>query len=140
MTHTSAPRSRGAPKCNKNALKHGFYGSKFHSVASLPENFPGLQDEITALRLLIRRQAEIAINAPTFQQYTEEAHLFFLSCLALIRLLNVHLLFDTGSDQAARTLAAVFDTGPDQAARTLAAVFDNLALDPPPDPAPGLLH
>jgi hypothetical protein len=52
---------RGAPRGNKNALKHGFYTRHFDKVdlADLKAvSFDGLNDEITMLRVFIRRLIE----------------------------------------------------------------------------------
>jgi hypothetical protein len=57
------PNSRGAPKGNLNALKHGFYSRLFHSgeASDLSNDLPAsLEHEITLLRVMIRRTMELA--------------------------------------------------------------------------------
>ena len=57
------PNSRGAPKGNLNALKHGFYSRLFHAgeATDLSNDFPAsLEHEITLLRVMIRRTMELA--------------------------------------------------------------------------------
>ena len=52
---------RGAPRGNKNALKHGFYARSFTSTeqSALTENVLGqFKDEIPLLRVLIARTAQ----------------------------------------------------------------------------------
>jgi hypothetical protein len=52
---------RGAPRGNKNALKHGFYARNFDKIdlADLKTvSFDGLNDEITMLRVFMRRLTE----------------------------------------------------------------------------------
>lgn len=55
--------SRGAPKGNLNALKHGFYSRLFHinERADLRNDPPtSLDNEITLLRVMIRRTMQLA--------------------------------------------------------------------------------
>jgi hypothetical protein len=55
------PRKRGAPRGNHNAIKHGFY-SRYFRTSELVDlsavDAAGLQSEITALRIFIRRLVE----------------------------------------------------------------------------------
>lgn len=54
---------RGAPKGNLNALKHGFYSRLFHDSESSEINadqLENLENEITLLRVMIRRTMELA--------------------------------------------------------------------------------
>lgn len=50
---------RGAPPGNLNALKHGFYSSKIRKASDCADvaahNFTGLAEEISLLRIYIRR-------------------------------------------------------------------------------------
>ena len=54
-------RRRGAQPNNTNALKHGFYSRQFRQVdlEDLQAVSSGLTDEITALRVLLRRVLEV---------------------------------------------------------------------------------
>jgi hypothetical protein len=99
MTGDLSPkRPRGAPPGNHNNYKHGFYASKFRKteVATLPEEFHGLQEEISLLRLLLRRQVEYTLNAPTFAEYNESMRTLLLACTNLNRLLRTHLILSHG--------------------------------------------
>jgi len=61
------------PKGNLNALKNGFYTSRIKSsdLVGLPDHdFKGLEEEITLLRLLIRRLVERSNDAESLPEYT----------------------------------------------------------------------
>jgi len=67
------PNPRGAPKGNLNALKHGFYSRLFHNheISDLPsEQIGNLENEITLLRVMIRRTMELAEGIDNLQQAT----------------------------------------------------------------------
>ncbi len=67
------PNSRGAPKGNLNALKHGFYSRLFHAAEAndLPGDDSGsLQHEITLLRVMIRRTMELADGIEDLKEAT----------------------------------------------------------------------
>ena len=55
-------RRRGAPHGNKNALKHGFYSRQFKKADLVDlesADFIGLKDEITMLRVFMRRVIQL---------------------------------------------------------------------------------
>ena len=62
-------RKRGAQPGNTNALKHGFYSTRFQTsdVASLMGTGPDLSDEINILRLIIRRLSGIVEESTSIQ-------------------------------------------------------------------------
>lgn len=65
-TTPAAPRRRrGGQPGNLNALKHGFYASRFRQAeltALETSHFTGLADEIALLRLYIRRVIELGAS------------------------------------------------------------------------------
>jgi hypothetical protein len=67
------PNTRGAPKGNLNALKHGYYSRLFH--ASEADDLDGddtssLQHEITLLRVMIRRTMALADGIDDLKEAT----------------------------------------------------------------------
>ena len=69
MEKTAGPqkRSSGGQPGNTNALKHGLYSRRFRSVelAALESMTPlGLQDEISLIRVVMRRVFELACSEP----------------------------------------------------------------------------
>jgi len=72
FTEPPPKRPRGAPPGNLNALKHGFYSRVFRKMElgdlqSVP--LKDLQDEISMLRVLIRRVVEFSQQASTLDEY-----------------------------------------------------------------------
>jgi hypothetical protein len=68
MTNT-----RGAPKGNLNALKHGFYSRLFHTGESselTDGQTTSLEHEITLLRVMIRRTMELADGIDDLREAT----------------------------------------------------------------------
>jgi hypothetical protein len=64
---------RGAPKGNLNALKHGFYSRLFRSIESSEleqEKSANLENEITLLRVMIRRTMELADGIDDLKEAT----------------------------------------------------------------------
>src|SRR5512146_2641399 len=97
-----SPRRRGAPLGNTNALKHGFYSRRFKrtDIKDLDAcEFSGLKDEITMLRVYIRRVIEMSNG---MQDFYEAMTLLRVLCLAsdsLTRLLKTqNLLITPGSE------------------------------------------
>ncbi|MFZ2097316.1 MAG: hypothetical protein WAV05_11835 [Anaerolineales bacterium] len=66
------PNSRGAPKGNLNALKHGFYSRLFRSdeTSELEDDSASLENEITLLRVMIRRTMELADGIDDLKEAT----------------------------------------------------------------------
>ena len=67
------PNSRGAPKGNLNALKHGFYSRLFHGSETSNLNddqINNLEHEITLLRVMMWRTMELADGIDDLRQAT----------------------------------------------------------------------
>jgi len=62
----------GAPRGNLNALKHGYYSRLFHNSESenLPDESVCLDNEITLLRVMIRRTMELADGIDDLKEAT----------------------------------------------------------------------
>jgi hypothetical protein len=85
------PRGRGAQPGNNNALKHGFYSRSWkpHYLAGLENTQPAcLDDEITMLRVYIRRTFEAGGAASDLQTTSALLRALILACQALTRLLK----------------------------------------------------
>lgn len=86
-------RKRGAQPGNQNALKHGFYSSRFKKIEldDLDVVNAGVQDEIALLRISIRRLFEYvtdeAVDVETWIKYlsTISAALARLSALLKVQ-------------------------------------------------------
>ena len=90
---TRAKRKRGAQPGNRNALKHGFYASKFsqQELASLDTLQIGLVDEIILLRLMMRRVVEQAgAQESTLDEWSITLQRLSLVANRLARLLKIH--------------------------------------------------
>jgi len=89
---------------NTNALKHGFYSSRFHraDIADLDNHsFSGLKDEITLLRVYIRRVVENSYEVTDHTQTVELLRVISHALTTLNRLVRTqHALFggETGND------------------------------------------
>ena len=93
---------RGAPLGNLNALKHGFYSRRFKKsdLVGLEEcDFDGLKDEITIMRVFIRRFIEQCSDSTGFY---ETAGILRILCLATVSLTRLnktqHLLVSDPDD------------------------------------------
>jgi hypothetical protein len=97
---TTPPPSRrgGAPRGNRNALKHGFYARSFtpsDKIDLATYKFKGLQDEIAALRLLNRRAiAQAFLNAEDCSAFQEAARVVVGLTVALNTTLRTQLELD----------------------------------------------
>jgi hypothetical protein len=100
MTST---RPVGAPKGNHNALKHGFYSTRFsasgqppsRALASGPSDEPNtldLSDEITLLRLSIARVVNLTPPEETLDSARETLRLLCLASTAISRLVRAQYL------------------------------------------------
>ncbi len=66
-------RSRGAPRGNLNALKHGFYSRLYHIHESSDlsdSEASSLENEITLLRVMIRRTMALADGIEDLKEAT----------------------------------------------------------------------
>ncbi len=100
-------RRRGAPQGNSNALKHGFYSRQFKKRDIVDLNasqFDGLKDEITMLRVFIRRIADLGKDLDDLH---EAEHLLRVLCLAsssLNRLIKTQQLLFSGEGEVASAI------------------------------------
>jgi hypothetical protein len=79
-------KKRGAPKGNLNALKHGFYTSRFNRAelsAADKVNPSSLSDEILFIRLLLRRLIDQPDDNLTYQERYTAMRVFCLACYTL---------------------------------------------------------
>ena len=86
------PRRRGAPPGNLNALKHGFYSRKFHplEITDLDScESAGLADEISMMRVHIRRVVDLGHKAKTLPQSIDLLRALSLAVTSLTRLMRV---------------------------------------------------
>lgn len=86
-------KKRGAPKGNKNAYKHGFYGHTFSLIeASDLESalHEGLQDEIAMLRVSLRRLFSLSKEATDLEDASKILTSLSLACAQLANLLRTH--------------------------------------------------
>jgi hypothetical protein len=90
MTGSLPPiRRRGAPSGNTNALKHGFYSSRYRKVETRDlQNckFTGLQDEIDLLRVYMRRVVENSPDTANLPELIELLRVLSLSAATITRL------------------------------------------------------
>ncbi len=66
-------KPRGAPKGNLNALKHGFYSRLYRSAENSQldaDQFVNLENEITLLRVMMRRTMELADGIADLKEAT----------------------------------------------------------------------
>ena len=109
-----APRSRGAQPGNLNALKHGFYSRQFKKadLADLDAcQFSGLNDEITVLRVYLRRLIESGKDIHTFPEMLSLVRVMCLASTSLTRLLRVqHIIASPDGEKASLLEAAIAET------------------------------
>ncbi len=82
---------RGAPLGNTNALKHGFYSRSFRQIdcTDLDQvRFSGLEDEITMLRVFIRRLTDLSQHIETFPEALSLLRVLSLASISLTRLIT----------------------------------------------------
>ncbi len=115
ISETTVPstekRRRGAPIGNTNALKHGFYSRSFREIdcSDLDKiHFSGLQDEITMLRVYIRRVTEMSDLITTFSDAVGLLRVLSLASISLTRLLATQSLIrdKSGPDEPETSAAA----------------------------------
>jgi hypothetical protein len=99
-TPPSPPRRRGAPLGNANALKHGFYSPR-HLRATVDDTgvaFPtGLVDEITILRLFMRRIIEMSRSSQDLAEVIDAARVLALISFSISRLVRTQESLATSS-------------------------------------------
>ena len=95
---------RGAPLGNLNALKHGFYSRRFKKsdLAGLEDcDFDGLKDEITIMRVFIRRFIEQCSDSTGLYETAGILRILCLATVSLTRLIKTktqHLLVSDPDD------------------------------------------
>jgi hypothetical protein len=99
---TTPKRRPGAQPGNTNALKHGFYSRQLNVLDRInydAQGAQGLQDEITMLRLYIRRVLALASRTQTLQESLNTIRAISLAATSLTRLLKAHkLLYGTPNE------------------------------------------
>jgi hypothetical protein len=87
-------RRRGAPKGNRNALKHGFYAHQF-KPADLKDlekcQDTGLNDEIAMLRVQSRRFMELCSQPQNLSEAAFALRVLSLAALSINRLIRTQL-------------------------------------------------
>ena len=97
----ASKRRRGGQSDNTNALKHGFYSSHFRrsDLKDLDNcEFSGIKDEITMLRVNIRRCIEFSDQVTTLTEAMELLRTLSLASIALARLIKTQYLLAPGTD------------------------------------------
>jgi len=93
---------RGAPLGNLNALKHDFYSRRFKKsdLVGLEEcDFDGLKDEITIMRVFIRRFIEQCCDSTGLYETAGILRILCLATVSLTRLIKTqHLLVSDPDD------------------------------------------
>ena len=95
---------RGAPLGNLNALKHGFYSRRFKKsdLVGLEEcDFDGLKDEITIMRVFIRRFIEQCSDSTGLYETAGILRILCQATVSLTRLIKTktqHLLVSDPDD------------------------------------------
>jgi methyl-accepting chemotaxis protein len=99
---------RGAPKGNLNHLKHGFYSRLIRSIEAgdLPDSFTtNLENEITLLRVMIRRTMELAEGVDDLQDATRVLDALGAASTRLASLLRVQKIVSDNKSSAAEALS-----------------------------------
>ena len=98
------PNSRGAPKGNLNALKHGFYSRLFHTTEaddlSLDPTI-SLEHEITLLRVMIRRTMQLADGIDDLREATRVLDALGAAAGRLSNLLRAQKSLNQGQSELA---------------------------------------
>ena len=117
------PAQRGAPPGNKNAFKHGFYSRDFpkNDLQDLEAvDSKGLEEEISLIRLHLRKLSEFALAAPTLAEY-----------LDILRVLG---LFTSSLNHLVKNQVFLSKAAPgmgDRLDRLLAEIQSTWTVDPP---------
>jgi len=101
-------RRRGAPRGNKNALKHGFYAHQFKpaDIKDLEKTqYSGLIDEIAMLRVQARRVIELSGQAENLQEAAFTLRVLCLATLSINRLIRTQFIIGAQSDPMQDALA-----------------------------------
>jgi hypothetical protein len=92
-----APRKRGAPKGNFNALKHGIYSERFRSgeldaLVEIPKG--NIQNEIAILRVMTRRVAAMMEEGASPEDVLNFYNLVGMMCMRISTLLRTEKLLE----------------------------------------------
>ena len=96
------PNPRGAPRGNLNALKNGFYSRLFHEseTGDLGKDTPAsLENEITLLRVMIRRTMELADGIEDLREATRVLDALGAAASRLANLLREQKNLNEGKSQ-----------------------------------------
>ncbi len=100
-------RKRGAPVGNTNALKHGFYSTRFksreiHDLDEISEN--NLQDEILMLRVFIRRILDHADEIDTITDRISLLRALSMAVRSITALVRAHQVLGGDTHELSRLL------------------------------------
>jgi len=98
---SGATPHRGAPLGNRNAFKHGFYAAAFSPkhILALKKTEPySVQDEIAALRLLLRESLLRPNQGDPSLAVQENLRNFTFGCLAMSRLFRIEMFMRSQPD------------------------------------------
>lgn len=103
-------RRRGGQPGNKNALKHGFYSGKYKAIEDSELKTvlsQGLEDEISLLRVVMRRVFEYAdeTEKPEAERWISTLSALGVAATRLAGLLKAQKIIGGDGDEIARTLA-----------------------------------
>jgi hypothetical protein len=134
----TSPRKRGAPKGNRNALKHGFYARQLDPIdlADLAkiEDPTGLDAEIALMRVLMRRLVESSRGLTDFESLSRLARAVTFVSLAFTRLLRTRCLIKGKPDEMGDAIRqALMELNFDQPAQGQAASAASLPARPDPN-------
>ncbi|MCJ7626317.1 MAG: hypothetical protein MUO76_22730 [Anaerolineaceae bacterium] len=109
--HTIA-RRRGAPIGNTNAIKHGFYARKFKptDLTGIDDfEFSGLDEEITMLRIYIRRVIEMGADVQDLPRAMALLRVFSLATISLTRLIRTQHIISPDPDNISQWLSVAIN-------------------------------
>jgi hypothetical protein len=89
-----APKRRGAPLGNNNALKHGFYARRLPASHLAGLEFTGtksLEDEINVLRIFIRRVVDLGGETTDLMQATSMLRIITFATMGINRLVRTQI-------------------------------------------------
>jgi len=125
-------RRRGGQPGNRNALKHGFYASRFRKAdlnALEACRSTGLADEINLLRVHIRRVVELGANVNQLDQSIDLLRALCFAVVSLTRLIKAHAFLATGPDEITLAIQQVYD----ELVAANKIVDETNPASPPPD-------
>jgi hypothetical protein len=132
---SSRPSRRGAPLGNLNALKHGFYSRRFKQsdLDGLEDcDFDGLKDEITIMRLFIRRFIEQCRDSTDLYETAGILRILCLSTASLTRLIKTQHLLATDANDLERDLRKALEQVGQKLGISLTPDDPHFSSDPDP--------